>query len=127
MYDAGKIVPGLVGFVAIAALPVWWGLAAGTRASVPVIAKPAGEARCVLDAATMRRDHMKLLMSWRDESVRLDQRVFVAADGRRFRKNLTGTCLQCHTDTKGSCDRCHNYLDVHPYCWDCHVETGGGR
>lgn len=127
MYDAGKIVPGLMVFAAVAALPIWWSLATGAQARVPEIAKPAGAERCILDAATMRRTHMQLLVTWRDDVVRSGNRVFVAPDGRRFRKSLTGTCLHCHTDRKASCDRCHEYLDVHPYCWDCHVESGGGR
>jgi [DsrC]-trisulfide reductase subunit J len=127
MYDAGKVVPGLVVFVAIATLPVWLSLATGAKATEPEIAKPTSATECVLDTATMRRDHMKLLLSWRDDVVRSNQREFVTADGRRFEKSLTGTCLRCHTDQKQSCDRCHNYLDVHPNCWDCHVETGGGR
>jgi hypothetical protein len=49
--------------------------------------------------------------------------MYITVDGRRFRKSLTGTCLQCHTSKKDSCDRCHDHLNVHPVCWDCHVET----
>jgi hypothetical protein len=127
MHDAGKIVPGLALFVAVVTAPFWWNLATGAEPRVPEIAKPATGTRCVEDTATMRRDHMKLLVSWREDVVRSGDRVFVAADGRRFAKSLTGTCLQCHTDKKASCDRCHDYLDVHPSCWECHVDTGGGR
>ena len=127
MYDAGKIIPGLVVFAAVVTAPFWWNLATGAEARVPEIAKPAGETRCIEDAATMRREHMQLLVSWRDEAVRDASRVHVASDGRQFRKSLTGTCLKCHTDKKASCDRCHDHLNVHPYCWDCHVETEGVR
>ena len=127
MYDARKIVPGLVLFVAVVAAPFWWNLATGAQPRVPEIVKPAGETRCLEDAATMRREHMQLLVSWRDEVVRDGDRVHVASDGRTFRKSLTGTCLQCHSDKKASCDRCHDYLNVHPTCWGCHVEIEGGR
>ena len=127
MYDTGKIVSGLVAFVTIVAAPFWWNLATGAQPRVPEIAKPAGETRCIEDAPTMRREHMQLLVSWREEVVRDAERVYVASDGREFRKSLTGTCLQCHSDKKASCDRCHDYLNVHPNCWGCHVEIEGGR
>jgi hypothetical protein len=31
------------------------------------------------------------------------------------------TCLECHSNKTKFCDQCHNYLDVQPYCWDCHL------
>ncbi|MCL4810935.1 MAG: sulfate reduction electron transfer complex DsrMKJOP subunit DsrJ [Vicinamibacteraceae bacterium] len=124
MYDKGKILTGLVLFVAIVAFPFWWSLASGAEVRVPDIAKPAGETQCLEDAETMRREHMQLLATWRDDVVRLRQRIHTTPDGRQYRKSLTGTCLQCHTDKAASCDRCHDYLDVAPYCWDCHVATG---
>lgn len=127
MYDAGKIIPGLVVFVAIAALPFWWGMATGAETRAPEIQKPANADRCLEDASVMRREHMQILATWRDDVVRDAQRVHVTSDGRRFRKSLTGTCLQCHTDKQASCDRCHDYLDVQPHCWDCHVEAGRAR
>jgi hypothetical protein len=127
MYDARKIVPGLIVFVLVIGLPFWWNLARGAEPRVPEIEKPAGEDSCVLEAAEMRTEHMQLLVSWRDDAVRSGDRVHVTEDGRRFRKSLTGACLQCHTDKGASCDRCHDYLNVHPVCWDCHVETGRGR
>jgi hypothetical protein len=127
MYDAGKIVPGLAIFVAVAALPVWLNVARGAEPRVPEIAKPVGEQQCVLDAKTMRREHMQVLVTWRDDVVRNQNRVFVTSDGRPIRKSLTGTCLGCHTDKKASCDRCHDYLSVRPYCWDCHLEKGAVR
>ncbi len=122
MHDAKMILPGIALFVAIAGGPFWWNLASGAQPTVPTIEVPVGVGHCIDDAATMRRDHMQLLVSWRDDAVRRDDRVHVTADGRQFRKSLTGTCLQCHRDKQTSCDRCHTYLDVHPYCWDCHVD-----
>ena len=75
----------------------------------------------------MRREHMQLLARWRDDVVRRGQRVYVASDGRHFDKSLTGTCLGCHENKAAACDRCHAYLAVQPYCWECHVDPKGGR
>jgi hypothetical protein len=127
MYDARKILPGLAIFLAIATLPLWLNAARGAEARPPEIVKPSGTELCVFDQATMRREHMQLLMTWRDDVVRTGQRTMVTTDGRRIRKSLTGSCLGCHADKKGSCDRCHEHLSVQPYCWDCHVEKGAGR
>ena len=49
------------------------------------------------------------------------------ADHRRYYKSLSGTCMSCHDDKAGFCDKCHDYLGVQPYCWDCHVEPKGDR
>jgi hypothetical protein len=127
MYDAGKIVPGLIAFLGVVGLPFWWGLATGAEPKPLDIPKPAGEERCIEDTDLMRREHMQMLATWRDDVVRSAQRVYVASNGRRFSKSLTGTCLGCHTDRKASCTRCHDHLNVQPYCWDCHVDPEGGR
>jgi hypothetical protein len=126
MYDAGKIIPGLVVFLAVATVPIWYNVASGHEVAAPEIEKPADETQCVADTAYMRREHMQLLSSWRDDVVRSDDRVYTTADGRRYDKSLTRTCLGCHQSKANSCDRCHNYLDVQPYCWECHVDPRGG-
>jgi len=126
MYDAGKIVPGLLIFLALALFPVWYNAASGQEVRAPEIEKPAEETQCVADAEYMRREHMQLLMDWRDEAVRDAERIYVSPDGRRFRKSLTGTCLDCHENKSASCDRCHDFLGVSPFCWDCHVDPKGG-
>jgi hypothetical protein len=126
MYNAGKIIPGLVLFLALATAPIWYNVSKGHGAVAPEIEKPQGETQCVADTAFMRRGHMQLLSSWRDEVVRSNDRVYVTADGRRYDKSLTRTCLGCHQSKARSCDRCHDYLDVKPYCWQCHVDPKGG-
>jgi hypothetical protein len=121
MYDAGKIVAGLLVFVAVCTAPVWYNAATGQAAERPVLEKPVGETKCVEDAATMRALHMDVLHSWREEVVRGDQREYITADGRRFPKSLTATCLKCHTHKKEFCDKCHVYVGVgEPSCWQCH-------
>ena len=64
-------------------------------------------------------------MTWRDEVVRVNQRTFEAPDGREWEKSLTRTCLACHAEKAEFCDKCHDYLGVQPYCWDCHVDPKG--
>ncbi len=128
MYDAGKIVPGIVIFLLLATLPVWWSLASGQEVRAPRLELPEGQPGCVEPAARMRAVHMELLDTWRDQVVRSGDRTFVTWDGRRYEKSLTGTCLGCHDDTTTFCDRCHDYVAVSPYCWQCHVaRKGGGR
>jgi [DsrC]-trisulfide reductase subunit J len=126
MYDASRILPGLGAFLVLVTYPVWHGVATGQDARAPQLAKPVEATECVQEARQMRRTHMQLLMTWRDEAVRQNRRVYVAASGRQYDKNLTGTCLRCHADKKGFCDRCHQYVQVSPHCWECHVDPKGG-
>jgi hypothetical protein len=73
-------------------------------------------------------------MDWRDEVVRNNRRIYTTDDRRRFPMSLAGTartadggsCMSCHRNKDAFCDRCHGYLSVTPYCWDCHVEPKGG-
>jgi hypothetical protein len=30
--------------------------------------------------------------------------------------------MDCHSNKSKFCDQCHNYVDVDPFCWDCHIE-----
>ena len=127
MSDKGRIIVGLLIFIVVVTAPIWYDLASGVDREPPEIVLPAGETQCVADAAYMRTEHMQLLMDWREEVVRQDDREFVTADGRHFEKSLTGTCLGCHDNKAEFCDRCHDYLSVKPYCWDCHVVPKGGQ
>lgn len=119
MYDSPKVLLGLVIFLVLITFPIWYNVAKGTADYVPELEKAKGNA-CVADTTYMRSFHMDLLNTWRDEVVRHNQRVYTAPDGTKYNKSLTHTCLNCHTKDK-FCDKCHNYLKVDPYCWDCHV------
>ena len=123
MYDAGKIIAGLVIFLVLVTSPLWYNAVFATSVTPPKLVLPTnGSKLCVEDTATMRASHMDLLNQWRDEVVRQDQRVFVSPlDGTRYDKSLTRTCLGCHTNKSTFCDACHTYMAVSPYCWDCHV------
>jgi hypothetical protein len=124
-YKWGIIALGLLVFIAGMTFPFWYGR--GKPATAPVLSldTPAicqlKEKRCVEDTSFMRTNHMKMLKSWREEVVRDGHRFYTAKNGRIFEKSLTGTCLQCHSNKKQFCDRCHNYVSTKPSCFDCHV------
>jgi len=125
MNDRGRIIIGLIVFIVLMTFPVWYNLINGVQAMEdPVIMTEHvwGKQECVMPADYMKTYHMDLLNAWRDEAVRENHRVFTAEDGRVFNKSLTGTCMDCHENKEQFCDRCHNYMAVTPYCWDCHLE-----
>ena len=122
MYDAGKVLTGLAAFVVMVTSPFWLRVADGARAAGPPDLQIATEAKkCVAGTEFMRRHHMEMLNSWRDDVVRHDDRRYVGSDGTEYDKSLTGTCMNCHSNKREFCDRCHEYSAVSPYCWDCHV------
>ena len=125
MRDRGVILTGLVVFLVLVTLPIWSDLAGGAGSQPPDLVLPAGGGKCLADSSYMRANHMRLLTEWRDQVVRHNDRIYTATDGHRYYKSLSGTCMRCHTDKEKFCDRCHTYVAVTPYCWDCHVEPRG--
>jgi hypothetical protein len=86
----------------------------------PVITEPIKGDHCVEDEDFMRRNHMKLLMHQRDETV---------LQGIRTKKYSLKECINCHASEKtGSvaagkddfCVSCHSYAAVKIDCFDCH-------
>lgn len=137
MYDAGKIITGLVIFVGFLGIPVLYNTASGKANQKPEIVLPTGAKKCIEPTDYMRANHMKLLYDWREAVVRHDRRTYVATDGTKYNNvSLTNTkiekpgdvsCLYCH-EKKTFCDRCHNYTGVKtPYCWNCHVDPREGN
>ncbi len=125
MYNSGKIIAGLLVFVAIIAFPFVYNL--GTKIvkpepkiDTPVIQQMAVK-HCVESKEFMKAEHMQLLNNWRDAAVRDGDRVYVSSDGNRYNISLQNTCMHCHSNKKEFCDTCHNYMAVKPYCWDCHI------
>jgi cytochrome c553 len=98
MHDAGKIIAGLVVFLALVTSPMWYQAARGAEPGPP-----------------------KLEI---DEAVRDGDRIYVGVGGKEYEKSLTGTCLSCHSSKEAFCNRCHDYVGAEPYCWDCHGESG---
>ena len=128
MKDKAAICAGLLVFLGLASFPFWYDVASrGASKRLEVLVKTAklpGKDRCVMPVEYMRASHMVLLQSWREAVVRTGDRDYVGADGRTFRRSLSGTCLDCHSNKQSFCDRCHAYAAVDPDCWNCHVVPG---
>lgn len=91
-----------------------------SRTPKPVLVIEKGD-RCVEDTAYMRRNHMKLLMHHRDDTVH---------QGIRTEKHSLQNCINCHASSKNNsvlgtdqnfCQSCHTYAAVKLDCWDCHA------
>jgi hypothetical protein len=122
MYDAGKVIVGLIIFLALVTFPTWFSATTGQASDAPELARPVKGENCVMGTEYMRASHMDLLNQWRDAVVRRGERIFVASDGKEYKMSLSATCLDCHSDKEGFCDKCHNYMSVDPYCFDCHTD-----
>ncbi|MBD3402353.1 cytochrome C [candidate division GN15 bacterium] len=121
MYDAGKVILGVVLFLAILLFPVWYNLAKGQTDAEPELAEPVKGETCVAPTDYMRSNHMDLLDDWRDRVVRDGERIYVDFTGNKHEMSLSNTCLDCHADKAKFCDECHTFMAVEPYCWDCHI------
>ena len=122
MHDGAKIIAGLVVFFGLLLFPVWNNLAQG-KAEFRPNPQILPNGNCVESKDFMLSSHMDLLNTWRDQVVRQDRRIYVSTlDGKEHLMSLSKTCLGCHTNKTQFCDECHNYMDVRPYCWECHVE-----
>ncbi|MCP4599470.1 MAG: hypothetical protein GY847_02855 [Proteobacteria bacterium] len=125
MYDGGKIITGMIIFIALVTFPLWYTAASGQGGYKPEPKAPLAEKKCVESKEYMNAWHMDMLDTWRDEAVRDGNRTYTASDGKEHSKSLSLTCMKCHDDKEKFCDQCHNYIGVSPYCWDCHVEPKG--
>ena len=77
--------------------------------------------KCVEETSYMRKNHMKLLMHQRDETVH---------KGIRTKEHSLQNCIACHASTKDNnvlgsnehfCQGCHTYAAVKLDCWECHA------
>ncbi|NTW49640.1 MAG: sulfate reduction electron transfer complex DsrMKJOP subunit DsrJ [Chlorobiales bacterium] len=80
---------------------------------------PIDSSQCIAPKEFIRANHMRILNEWRNSSVREGNRVYVAHNGSKFEKSLN-TCIGCHNNTF-FCYYCHDYADVKPTCWNCHL------
>jgi hypothetical protein len=128
MSDKGKILFGLSVFVILITFPFWSRLAAAgePEGGRPELEYPTNAEACIEPTDYMAASHMDLLNEWRDDLVRDGDREYVSSTGETYDKSLTRTCLNCHEDRDAFCTRCHDYADVQPTCWQCHVTPGGG-
>jgi hypothetical protein len=119
MYNSGKIIIGIIIFVVLVTFPVWRNL--GKASAPPKLVVGTTEKKCVESTQFMKSYHMELLNTWRDEVVRYGKRQYVSTTGKKYEMSLQNTCTKCHAKKTEFCDRCHNYLNVSPNCWDCHL------
>ena len=120
MYDAKKIIPGIIIFLLLITFPVWYSVASGNTDYVPEPEIITEEEQCVEPAQYMRDNHTDLLSEWRESVVREGIRTYVASDGQEYDMSLTRTCVDCHSNKAQFCDQCHDYVGAKPGCWDCH-------
>jgi hypothetical protein len=120
LHNGGKILIGLVLFLALITFPLWYNFAQGKADYVPELQKPT-DGPCVMDSVLMRAQHMDVLNNWRDRVVRTGERYYTDDNGRTVEMSLSNTCLRCHEDKEQFCDKCHSFMGVQPYCWDCHI------
>jgi hypothetical protein len=125
MRDRTGIVLGLGAFLALAAFPVWHALASDAERARPELERAVEGPGCVEDTLFMTANHQRLLNAWRTAVVRDGERTWVSSGGAEHEMSLTGTCMRCHANREGFCDRCHDYAGVTMTCWDCHVSPEG--
>ncbi|MFH2036920.1 MAG: sulfate reduction electron transfer complex DsrMKJOP subunit DsrJ [Candidatus Zixiibacteriota bacterium] len=122
MYDAGKIIGGLIIFLFLITSPLWFDMASGKADFRPDPKIKTDAKACVMDTEYMRSSHMELLNNWRNEVVRENNRIHHSPDGKEYDKSLTNTCMSCHPNKKEFCDECHNYGAVDETdCFNCHL------
>ena len=127
MYNRALITTIAIIFVGVITLPFWYGKIVTGAGSVPKLElPPGGQKQCVEATEYMRKNHVDLLIRWRDWVVRDGDLKYIASDGKEYTMSLTQTCLECHSNKDKFCDRCHDYLRVSPSCWDCHNVPKGG-
>jgi len=121
MYNGGKIIAGLIVFICLITFPVWYNIVSGKASYRPELKIVTEEKGCVESTEYMRTEHMQLLDTWRNSVVRENKRTYTSNSGKRYDMSLSNTCLKCHSNKADFCDQCHNYLEVSPTCWNCHV------
>jgi hypothetical protein len=126
MSDRPRVIAGIGIFVVLAAFPIWHALGATGDVSRPELELPRDESQCIEDTQFMRDRHQDLLNRWRTAVVRDGETEYTSTSGEIHTMSLTGTCLSCHSNRDTFCTACHDYVNVEPTCWDCHVERGGG-
>ena len=105
-------------------LPSAIGAEAG-RTQKPVIEAAIKGDKCVEDTEFMRKNHMKLLLHQRDETVH---------KGIRTTRYSLRNCIECHASKTNNsvaaskenfCQACHSYAAVKLDCFECHATKPG--
>ena len=122
MYNKGLVITGIVIFVVFFTSTFLIGWKSGPPPEPELTPKAKLAKQCVEAKDYMVESHMQMLNDWRDEAVREGKRIYVATDGKEYTVSLQNTCMDCHSNKSKFCDQCHNYAEVNPYCWECHIE-----
>jgi hypothetical protein len=123
MYDAWKIIGGIIIFLVLITGPIWYDMASGKTDYKPDPKIITTEKQCVMPTEYMRAVHMDLLNEWRNAVVREGRRTHISHDGKKYNMSLSNTCMSCHSNKSEFCDVCHNYSAVgQPNCWNCHID-----
>ncbi|MCR4332909.1 MAG: hypothetical protein NUV34_09455 [Sulfuricaulis sp.] len=93
---------------------------AGAKSAIGPVVKTYKGDKCVEDTDYMRRNHMKVILHQRDETMHR---------GIRTQKHSLKNCVDCHADPKtnsvlgkdGFCESCHVYTSVSIDCFTCHT------
>jgi len=126
MFNAKYILPGIVLFVVLFTAPFWLNVGSGKYVR-PELALPANGTECVEPREYMAANHKTLLNTWRDMALREERRIYVSSSGKEWEISLQNTCMTCHANSAGFCDKCHVSNSVYPTCWTCHIEPRGNR
>ncbi len=122
MYDKGKVIIGIAIFLIVVLSPVCYNVLTGRASYVPELKLPPDEKQCVEATPYMRVSHPELLSLWKETVVRTGERAYKTGDGKIYTMSLSVTCMKCHSNKADFCDKCHDYADVQPKCWDCHIK-----
>ena len=94
-------------------------IVAGLAFAAPPAVRIEKSGQCVEPTATMRRNHMNMLLHQRDRTVH---------QGIRTTQHSLKNCIDCHASSKtnsvlgkdGFCESCHTYAAVRVDCFECH-------
>lgn len=131
-----NIIIGIVVFLLVMTAPMWLNIGRGSEIAepevsldTPMINAMGADKHCIYDKEYMRAHHMEILHQWKKQAIRDSNRTYVTPEGEEYHVSLQQTCLACHSNYEDFCKKCHDYNDVDPNCWNCHVnptaENGG--
>ncbi|GBE04846.1 MAG TPA: cytochrome C [Nitrospirae bacterium] len=119
MSDGWKIIAGLIIVIGLVTFPFYANFGKTVELPSTLEADPGEMHLGDIPLVNMRSEHMQLLNRWREEVVREDER-YIMFDGDEYEKSLQNGCLSCH-EKEDFCTKCHTFVGVRPYCWDCHI------
>ncbi len=138
MYNTASVMVGLVVLVGAGTSPFWLNAIGGKSLDLSKVEYTLPDGSCIESKEYMRTSHMDLLDEWRDSVVRegvrsyelkpeIKEKLRDKYPGGFVPMSLTNTCLDCHESREVFCNKCHEYAGVSPYCWDCHLDSKGGK